>query len=407
MNTEELELITSQLKESPMFRLSLSSKELFHSNFLHWIWEVSPKMFRDVINCITKGIAHSEQWPDGYVVAREHKHYDLSVWDGKPKADESNVLLVLENKVKSIPNKKQLDEYYKDNRAKYVLLSLSKDFPEKEAIGADWCIVHYDDLAQALSKCLIKCDSMTGYYQEIIMDYCHSVQNLQELVTQSQISIEKTWAKSDFSNAFENLQIGDLYKKLRYGQILCYITEKLCPPCPIIWNYSIMDIFDGKKCGKKKRDCSRIPDPFQEIYVNYGMTNSQGFFEAKIKVSNDTVFLIQVQGNQYRRAIERKGTYKENILWLNDPNSDLHKFFSYTEKGTPDFEYSVSPEKISPFKPQKDPSQDGFCKFKDWFVYQYIKIEGSTTIESVVNAVIKDIEEVLNLNRNECCRPSL
>lgn len=407
MNTERLKLIASELEKSPMFQLSLSSKELFHSNFLYWIWRESPTMFRNIINCITDGKAHSDDWPESYVVAREHKHYDLSVWEGEP--DKSKVLLILENKVKSIPNKKQLDEYHKDKDAKYILLSFSKDFPEKKLIEDDeWCIVHYDDLARALTQW----NSMTGYYREIISDYCRFILNLQELVTESKINHTDNWTDdSGLSATFESLRIGDLYKKLRYGQILCFITERpITKTCskPINWTSNIHDILEGEKCGRKQRDSSKAPKPFQEVYVNYGMTNSQGFFEVKIKVSNDTVFLIQVQGNQYRRAIERKGTYKENIDWLNNQNSNLYKFFAHSKEEFPDFRYSDSLKKVSPFRPKKkDNEQNGFCKFGNWFIYQYVEIEDSTTVKSVAKAVIKDIYEVLKLNQHECCRPSL
>lgn len=391
MNTEELKQIASELEKSPMFQLSLSSKELFHSNFLYWIWKTSPKMFRDVIYCITNGKVKTESWPDNFIVKREYNHYDLSVWDGEPQANQSNMLLILENKVKSIPYKKQLDDYHKNNDDKYILLSLSKDFPEKEKIAEDWCIVHYDDLAQAL----IKCSSMTGYHQEIIIDYCRLVLNLQKLVDRSKVNYTDNWNDSELSKIFDSLRIGDLYKKLRYGQILCFIAERLSS-YTINWKSNIHDIFEGEKCGKR-RDSSKAPKPFQEVYVNYGMTNSQGFFEVKVKISNDTVFLVQVQGNQYRRAIERKGTYKENIEWLKEQNSDLHKFFAYSEGQSPEYEYSVLTEKESPFRPKnKDQSQNGFCKFGNWFIYQYVEIGKFTTIESVVAAVINDIFKVLN-----------
>lgn len=390
MNTEELKQIASELEESPMFQLSLSSKELFHSNFLYWIWKTSPKMFRNVIYCITNGKVKTESWPDNYIVKREYNHYDLSVWDGEPQKDGSNMLLILENKVKSIPYKKQLDDYHKNNDDKYILLSLSKDFPEKGVIAKEWCIVHYDDFAQAL----IKCSSMTGYHQEIIIDYCRLVLNLQKLVDRSKVNYTDNWNDSELSKIFDSLRIGDLYKKLRYGQILCFITEKLSS-YTINWESNILDILDGKKCGKKGRDSSKAPKPYQEIYVNYGMTNSQGFFELKVKVSNDTVFLIQVQGNQYRRAIERKGTYKENIEWLNNQDSNLYKFFAHSKEGFPEFNI-VLPDKISPFRPKyKDSSQNGFCKFGNWFIYQYVEIGEFTKIDSVVEAVKNDISEVL------------
>ena len=40
----------SELKASPIFNLSLSSKELFHSNFIAWVSENYPLEFGSLIN---------------------------------------------------------------------------------------------------------------------------------------------------------------------------------------------------------------------------------------------------------------------------------------------------------------------------------------------------------------------
>ena len=92
------------LKTSPLFNLSLSSKELFHSNFLYWIWKISPKTFQQVMQSFG---AATNQWPNNYEVRREYENIDLCV------LDKGDILLMLENKVKSIPYKKQLDGYEK------------------------------------------------------------------------------------------------------------------------------------------------------------------------------------------------------------------------------------------------------------------------------------------------------
>ena len=104
--------VIEALKKSPMFQLSLSSKELFHSNFLYWIWNISPALFKDIINELL-GHNSSKTWPDKYSVKREYNNYDLCVVDSI-----DTVKLVIENKVKSIPNLKQLKAYknYEDGK---------------------------------------------------------------------------------------------------------------------------------------------------------------------------------------------------------------------------------------------------------------------------------------------------
>ena len=36
-----------ELKSSPIFNLSFSSRELFHSNFIFWVASIEPKSFRE------------------------------------------------------------------------------------------------------------------------------------------------------------------------------------------------------------------------------------------------------------------------------------------------------------------------------------------------------------------------
>lgn len=67
----DLEQSFKNLKQSPMFAISLSSKELFHSNFWAWLIEYNPeysKVFFDDIDFNNK-----------LFVKREEKNRDLSI----------------------------------------------------------------------------------------------------------------------------------------------------------------------------------------------------------------------------------------------------------------------------------------------------------------------------------------
>lgn len=128
------------LKTSPMFNLSLSSNELFHSNFLYWIWQVNKECFKKIINSL---IGEENYWENNWEgknleVRREYKNFDLSIVEvlnstktkqdidnkvdkstSEPENESENgeyrtdglILFVLENKIKSIPYRKQIEEY--------------------------------------------------------------------------------------------------------------------------------------------------------------------------------------------------------------------------------------------------------------------------------------------------------
>lgn len=104
---------------------------------------------------------------------------------------DGDIVLVLENKVKSIPSKSQLDEYVdklnkkekQDNENRdLVLLSLSISFPDKQAIenAMKWQIRSYEDLWQAIVK--NKHNFIHNLYEnDLIEDYCLFIATLHEL----------------------------------------------------------------------------------------------------------------------------------------------------------------------------------------------------------------------------------
>ena len=49
-----METIITKLKNNPIFSMSLGSKELFHSNFLEYLWNVNREAFISIINEFNK-----------------------------------------------------------------------------------------------------------------------------------------------------------------------------------------------------------------------------------------------------------------------------------------------------------------------------------------------------------------
>ena len=100
--------IINALNANPMFHMSLASKELFHSNFLYWLWKLDASKFLTLLDKLSECNDFSRLTPDSIEVKREYQHFDLCVLE---KGHPNNVLLVIENKVKSIPYVEQLNAY--------------------------------------------------------------------------------------------------------------------------------------------------------------------------------------------------------------------------------------------------------------------------------------------------------
>ena len=91
--------IITDLKNSPMFHLSLSSKELFHSNLLAWLAEDpdTKDLFVEVLKLFDLEDLRAIDLADGirndtYMVLREYKNFDFCICEKlrnwKEKADE-------------------------------------------------------------------------------------------------------------------------------------------------------------------------------------------------------------------------------------------------------------------------------------------------------------------------------
>lgn len=117
------------LATSPMFKLSLSSKELFHSNFLEWLSNVDQDDFKGLI--LNMAGINEYNWPAVWRVKREYNNFDLCIvaydqFDNNDNEEiddneDFRILFVIENKVKSIPYKEQLERYAKEAEAKNIV----------------------------------------------------------------------------------------------------------------------------------------------------------------------------------------------------------------------------------------------------------------------------------------------
>ena len=87
-----------ELKNNPIFSMSLSSKELFHSNFWAWLFAHN-EHGREYLEIFFKHFPDSD-----FKVEREQGKRDITIWC-EEKA------YIIENKVKSLPDIEKLEKY--------------------------------------------------------------------------------------------------------------------------------------------------------------------------------------------------------------------------------------------------------------------------------------------------------
>lgn len=388
-NESGIAFYAAQLRKSPMFQLSLSSKELFHSNFLYWISQFSREMFKKVIKelFISAGNTPVFEWPENFDVKREYNNFDLCVIDGT----NNKILLVIENKVKSIPSYSQLNEYNnKSNGADHLLLSLSTEFPRRDEMRNElkWTIANYEMLSAILKK-VIKDDEyvLDSYQTGIIRDYAGFIKNLHDIQDRWEVGLNNSFNDRFYDAELETLRINDLKQKHRFSIICSSLYEKLNKELDseIVWGSSRDDIFNGSHKPQHRK-----------VFIGWGMTRAQGLLEIKMLVEENVILLVQIQGDQYRHCVELNNgsSAEENwSVYSQDPltawfinNSEYNKVFC-------PFKNSPIPLDIRP-----DTTRRNKCynKYGNCFLYKSIGIPCDTTIKEVFDMIVFDCRNILD-----------
>ena len=352
------------LKKSPLFNLSLSSKELFHSNFLYWIGKNYPSEFGSLF------IDYLHKNPQDTAIVkinREKKNIDLSF-----NYDNGQEILI-ENKVKSVPYVEQLRRYSNGqfSNRNYILLSLSKPmfFHSKKKLnidGAIWHYLSYSDLKNKLKLILEKVKD--EYHKLIILDYQEFIEGLIEIDKYCEINETD---KFDFHSK----QTNHLYKNLMDIRLHDFYLKK---------KYELLAYSVYKKLKKKGKNLIEFGESLNWenessfIFMGYGMTRSLGLMDLKFLVAKNVILGIQIQGEHYRMVVEDNNSQIANKI--KEQLVDNNLWF--------DFSMSFPQKRIYP-KIEK-----GFNKYGNTFFYKSIKLGTEYKIKEIVDTIVKDVENI-------------
>lgn len=350
---KKIEELIGQLETSVMFNLSLGSKELFHSNFLAWFIEfcLDSEAQCQFANAMIKEKEFFKP-AEIFEVKREEKNIDLQLCWGR-KSEKKTVWekrLVIENKVKSIPYKAQLEKYSEGCSSKterFVLLSLTDpiffvDNQYSTLEEHNWRWVNYQALAASLREF-----RLDGYNGEVVRDYCEFIEILHQIVQGTVPSSPCAKNFLDYTNYYRKLRqirIHDLFEKWRFACLEKVVREAL----------------GGNAC------------PF---IIHSAMTRGTGLLEVKRVLqgdgeSNKLNIGVQLQGTQLRQFIQVPGI----------PNKALVLANNLKEKG---LWFLGELEKVSSKTKVKE-----FCSYSGTFLYRYEKLNSSLSAEDVCNRIV-------------------
>ena len=282
-----------------MFHMSLGSKELFHSNFLEFLWNHNSQAF---LNMLFDLLPDDAQYEKKYIkdlseknnlkLAREKNNFDICIYHEEGNKEIFDI--IIENKVKSIPYKSQLDKYVdkvglKHGTPIFILLSLVKDFAQRNEICEQkkWIIVHYNQMANSLTKFF---KSQNQY----INDYCQLVSSLADF--DDYIETMNGVEYSQVYDAVKKIRLHDLFLKLKGSTFVGKLYKLVCNKI----SQEVVTIDVGEREDKRFN-----------IFLSNSFNNGKNTITAAI-MQDRIQYAIQIEGNQYRHMYIAKGMAKKS-----------------------------------------------------------------------------------------------
>ena len=370
-----------------MFRISLGSKELFHSNFLAFLWDCDKQAFLNVINDLLpegKKINVNELLgKEGLTIYREKENLDLCICHTENKKDCIDI--IIENKVKSIPYIEQLNEYrqttakpqYKNSASvTYILLTLATEFPNKEAIERDWNIITYDQLVKAIKQYYRKND-IESRLQQYVADYTDFIDKLSALQIVDKFN-DEPFHNPAIIEAYHKKKVSDLYLKQRGSYFICLLLKKIIEA----QKNNRLGKIDIKQGAKSQASGKNIVDNSKNaiIYLASGMNRGKSTITIHIYPKDSTSsYALQIEGNQYRHMFIQSGLIAKR-------NEKIEQHLNTM----PFFAQDQLPKLL-----QEDWQGRGdFNQYQPDCLYKYVTFE-KTTGGQMLDIVVEDIIKVL------------
>lgn len=294
----EILTLVEALKGSLLYQMSLGNTELYHSNVWAWLFQNDHNFIKIFFD------AYDEGRYEFCGAARECAHRDLIIWlreRGLPER-EGKCYFVIENKIKSLADRAQLQNYSEDlygNRlvdAAFtgIINPFDQDVIQTEGkIKATWRFVSYHKIAGQIEEIAAKSQSELilknrAQIEEYCSMICHLVSVLRGAVELCPGRLEY-WCGQELTAALEEIRLRDIFVKLKAASFVRFLKERegeLFKLCPKGYRLEIGQGFHRKSATIDVR------------FTDWEARNKQYLHLG-----------IQLQGDQYRRIAERNGRF--------------------------------------------------------------------------------------------------
>lgn len=371
------------LNTSLIYKMSLGSKELYHSNIWTWLIEQDSEFVQAFfpLSTIPQGASFDK-------VTREEGNRDISIWYVLP--DNSRKCFVVENKLKSIPYAMQLEKYADglgESFAEGVLTGLTRpNIVNENGVkttekGKMWRFVPYSKISEEIRR-IAKKSTVTSIVEnrDSILEYVRNNDCVERIVKSAIVDnrLEQTW-----DSALNELGLSDLVNKITGSMLVHYVTDRFKQDGIDIPFFFTAEGFHHKKTT-----------------LDFRLSNWDDYCDKKytyLKIG------VQIEAYQYRRMVDRVGGYcgAEAI------------FQEFSKKGFFDYNYDKKEKLIKfPNDIMERPTNmnKAYDKYGDTCVYQYSRLEGEDlNFENIYQRIKNDLlvaSKIMEENNKEGYRDS-
>lgn len=354
----KVDILPNELQQNPMYRLSMSSLELFHSNFLEWLFDIDHEAF---LKCFDLTVDDSST----YTIERE---YHLGIDEaGKQWVTDiavfknGNLILIIENKIKSTPSKGQLENQSalaekKAQGCKKVLLSLFEYSVSKDESNVFGIVLYGELCGKILDNYLdnYKSHLPSNLY---INDYCKMLERLQDVIDKD--PLVKDWQDGHytahmFSKKLEIYDMMDAFRKYQAASLVNKFEQRFIETNPTT--------------GMSLYKNTRLP-----MTCEHSLNHKRACATIAYELNHGTLCVgVQVEQDQLRIFFENKDKEKS----FNKDQIDQAQRYWKEWLGNP----------------LGGGNKKQYCSYSNSFIYRYVKLESIITTDELCNRV----EELLN-----------
>lgn len=220
-----------ELNKSPLFAISLASKELAHSNFWKWLLDIEDSEGRHPFIKVFKPDFYERGKECTFLkVEREKFNFDLYI-TYKDEKDRSRSL-VIENKIKAIADKSQLIRYQNKRTHGFEFdEGILTGLIENKSIGigagnlAGWTFLSYADIAENIKSILE--ENLDNEYGIFISQYVKDLNNIQFLIDEA-FELDDNKDKYVYLDDYlSEIRFSDVFLKLKATEFANKIKDEI------------------------------------------------------------------------------------------------------------------------------------------------------------------------------------